>query len=182
MTSSRQGPTVYECDSCGDYQLDPGLSVCCGVEVSECSNTVPVEPPDEEQIMGTIFDISETELEVCRCLMSKSEVTINELADAIDRDRSVVSRHLNHLVELGMVEKQSRILPEGGRANVYRHRSADVIRQRFTLGLYLWMADAVELIDSFSEEKIARMVQRGGPTEPDYDQIVLDPETDSERS
>lgn len=73
--------------------------------------TVPIEPPNVEGIMHDVFDISPTELEVCRQVMAAGETTIGELVETIDRNRSVVSRHLNHLVDLG-VRKESRVLPD----------------------------------------------------------------------
>ncbi|MDJ1434711.1 helix-turn-helix domain-containing protein [Halostagnicola sp. A-GB9-2] len=165
--------TVYECPSCDTYQLGSTEMNCCEESMNELDDTVPIEPPDEEQLLRTVFDISETELEVCRHLMSEPEVTIEELADAVDRDRSVVARHINHLVELGMVEKRSRVLSEGGRVNIYSHRSADAVRRQFKLGLYTWMVDAVDVIDDISKEKLELVVQ-GDEPETDQSPVIVD--------
>lgn len=173
MASSEHELAVYECRSCGDYRLESTETTCCGDPMTELDDTVPIEQPDEERLMRTVFGISETELEVCRHLMAEPEVTVEELTEAVDRDRSVVTRHLNDLVDLGVVEKQSRVLSEGGRINVYKHRSVDAVRRQFKLGLYTWITDAVDVIDELSEEKIELMVRRGA-AETRPEQVVVD--------
>ena len=159
MASPEPELAVYTCRSCGEYQLAAAAPTCCAEPMDEVEDRVPVESPDETHLMRAVFDISETELDVCRQLMSEGELTVEELADLVDRDRSVVTRHLNHLLELGMVEKRSRVLSTGGRVNVYTHRSAEAVRRQFKLGLYTWMADAVDVIDDLSEDKIERLVR-----------------------
>lgn len=173
MASSEPELSLYECRSCDEYRLGYGETICCGEPMDEFDDTVPIEPPDEEQLMRTVFDISETELEVCRHLMAEGEATIRELTETVDRDRSVITRHLNDLVELGVLEKHSRVLSEGGRINFYSHRSVDAIRRQFKLGLYTWMIEAVDVIDDFSEEKLELMVQGDG-SETDHSPVIVD--------
>ena len=173
MASSDVELSVYRCESCDDYQLGTAEMTCCGESMTEVDDTVPIESPDEGTLMRTVFDISETELEVCRCLMAEPEITVNELTEMVDRDRSVVTRHLNHLVDLGIVEKRSRVLSDGGRVNVYSHRSVDAVRRQFKLGLYAWMTEAVDVIDDLSEEKVSLLVQGDDP-ETDREQVIVD--------
>ncbi|WP_049923476.1 MarR family transcriptional regulator [Halopiger djelfimassiliensis] len=174
MASTDVELAVYRCESCGDYRLGTAVMTCCGDAMAEVDDDdVPVGSPDEAKLMQTVFDISETELEVCRCLMAEPEITIKELTEMVDRDRSVVTRHLTHLVDLGLVEKRSRVLSDGGRVNVYSHRSVDAVRRQFKLGLYTWMIDAVDVIDDLSEEKIALLVD-GEDTETNPGQVIVD--------
>lgn len=105
---------VYRCESCGNYQLGTAAVRCCGDAMTEVDDTVPIDSPDEEELVQTVFDISETELEVCRCLMAEPEITVEELAEMVDRDRSVVTRHLNHLTNLGLVENSRASSPTAG--------------------------------------------------------------------
>ncbi|SDQ99044.1 HVO_A0114 family putative DNA-binding protein [Natronobacterium texcoconense] len=149
---------VYRCGSCGDYALGTDESTCCDVEPIAADDTVPIDSPDEAEVMGTVFDVSETELEICRQMMAMEEATIRELTEAVDRDRSVVTRHLDHLVELGVVEKQSRVRSSGGRVNVYTHRPVDAVRRQFKLGLVTWTNEALDLVDDLSAEKAERLV------------------------
>lgn len=172
MASPEPELAVYTCRSCGECWLASAAPTCCDEPMDEIDDTVPVESPSESHLMRAVFDISETELEVCRHLMAEDELTVDELTGLVDRDRSVVTRHLNHLVELGMVEKHSRVLSNGGRVNVYSHRSADAVRRQFKLGLYTWLTDAVDVVDDLSEDKIERLV--GGTDESGRGPVVVD--------
>lgn len=177
MTASERELAVYECRSCGEYQLGATAPTCCDEPMAEIDDAAPIESPDEETLMRVVFGISETELEVCRHLMDEGEATVAELTSAVDRDRSVVTRHLNDLVELGVIEKESRVLSDGGRINVYSHRSAEAVRRQFELGLYAWLTDAVGVIDDLSEEKIELLV-RGESADAARERTLLD-RTDS---
>ncbi|RKD88057.1 helix-turn-helix domain-containing protein [Halopiger aswanensis] len=172
MTASDPDLAVYACRSCGEYQFASAPPTCCGDPMTAVDDSVPVESPDEALLMRAVFDISETELEVCRHLMSEGELTVKELTDLVDRDRSVVTRHLNHLSELGMIEKRSRVLADGGRVNVYAHRSAEAVRRQFKLGLYAWMTEAADIVDDLSEDKIERLV--AGESDPDSGPVIVE--------
>lgn len=162
MTPPARDLGIYECSTCGDLRLSDVDASCCDGPMDPVETAVPTESPDVEELMRDVFDISPTELEVCRQVMGAGETTIGELVESIDRDRSVVSRHLNHLVELGVVAKRSRVLAEGGRIGVYSPRSEDVVRRQLKLGLYAWCLDAIDLLEDVNEEKIAMMAESAG--------------------
>ena len=159
MSSPDSELAIYECSTCGGLRLSDGDARCCDGAMDAVETTVPTESPDVEEIMHDVFDISPTELEVCRQVMAAGETTIGKLAGTIDRDQSVVNRHLNHLVDLGVVAKTSRALAEGGRVNVYSPRSEEEVRRQLELGLYAWCLDAIELLEEVNEEKIAMMAE-----------------------
>lgn len=121
---------------------------------------IPFESPEPESVVGEVFGISETELDVCRRLMAAGEATVNELASDLDYDRSVITRHLNHLVDLGVVEKEPRDLSGGGRKYVYTPISVERMRRRLILGLHAWLADAMAGVDELNREKIEAMAER----------------------
>lgn len=173
MTFPAHELDIYECATCGDLRLSDGDATCCGGPMGPVETTVPTESPDVEELMRDVFDISPTELEVCRQVMAAGETTIGELVESIDRDRSVVSRHLNHLVDLGVVEKRSRVLAEGGRIGVYSPRSEDVVRRQLKLGLYAWCLDAIDILEEVNEEKIAMMAERGEAEDGIVDRSVV---------
>lgn len=151
---------AYECPSCGNVRLHE-RATCCGESLEPIEATAAFDPPDMADVAREVFGISGTELAVCRTLMSEDEATVEDLASRIPRDRSVVLRHLNHLVDLGVARKHSRVLPEGGRVNVYAPNSVEDVRRRLRLGLYAWLADAEARIDELNREKFAEMVERG---------------------
>lgn len=80
--------------------------------------------------------ISSTELAVCKSLLAQEQATIGEPVSRLPRDRSTVTRRLDHLVELGVIEKESRPIERGGRENVYSPTAPDDVHRILRLGLY----------------------------------------------
>ena len=73
---------------------------------------------------------------------------------------SVVTRHLNHLAELGVVEKRRRILERGGQVYVYTPVSPDAVREAFTRRFLAWVVHASNLLDDLRREKVESIVER----------------------
>lgn len=149
--------TVKECPDCERIILGSNgdQSQCCErrprrVEMDD----VETESPALEDILGIVFGMNETGLDVCLCVMDAGEMTTQEIAAELDIDRSHVSRHLNHLVALGVLEKRDRLLEQGGRVNIYTPASLDTVRRNFTLGLVAWFVEAVDVIEGVSREKV----------------------------
>jgi predicted transcriptional regulator len=87
--------------------------------------------------------------------MEGGTMTVKELADRIEYDRSVVSRHLNHLAELGVVDKQRRLIEQGGHVYVYRPVDPETVRDRLTAAFVTWVQGATAEIAALREEKVA---------------------------
>lgn len=117
------------------------------------------DKPSFDELMRVVFDMSETELDICLCVMEGGEQTVKELAERIEYDRSVVSRHLNHLVDLGVVEKRRRILEEGGQVYVYSPNAPDVVRRNLTERFVRWVREATVVLESLNREKVESMVE-----------------------
>jgi predicted transcriptional regulator len=140
--SDRDRPAPADCECARDRWTvieDPG------VEVTD---------PDLEQVLRTVFGVSPLGIEVCLWLMDAGEASSREVADAVEADRSTVVRHLKHLSAVGVLDADQRIHPDGGRVTVFRTEPAEVVRRRFAVGLYAWMAVAVRLVDDLTEEKL----------------------------
>jgi predicted transcriptional regulator len=118
-----------------------------------------IAEPDLETLLRTVFGMSETELEICLCVMENGEVTVQELADAVDYDRSVVTRHLNHLADLEVIEKRRQLLKSGGHVYVYTPVDADAIRARFRQLFLAWVASATESLADLRREKVESVVE-----------------------
>jgi predicted transcriptional regulator len=149
--------TVVECADCDTITLGhvDDRSRCCRSRLHSVeTGSVEIEPPELEDILGIVFGMNETELDVCLCVMDVGEATTSEIAAELEVDRSHVSRHLNHLVDLGVLEKRERLLEAGGRVNVYTPASLETVRRNFTLGLVAWFDEAVDVIEGMSREKV----------------------------
>lgn len=157
-------PVLYRCRECGNaaLSLDPMEPTCCGKEMArDREEGEGYVEPESEDMLKTVFGMAETELDICICCMEKGEATAKELAEAMGMDRSGISRHLNHLAEIGVLEKERRILREGGHTYVYSHTPPDEVKRLFREGLLNWSLEALDLVDEVNREKLEALA-RGG--------------------
>jgi predicted transcriptional regulator len=117
-----------------------------------------VNQPSLNGLLRTVFDMSDSELDLCLCVMENGEQTVTDLAEKTAYDRSMVSRHLNHLVELGVLDKQRRLLEKGGHVYVYSPKESATIRDNFRSGFLNWVQEATACIETVSREKVESIV------------------------
>jgi predicted transcriptional regulator len=158
MSPTEKHATVSECSCCGSLDVAENAT-CCGERMETLERTAVFEEPELEQVARQVFGMAPNELTVCKALVAEDSVTISDLAGRLPYDRSTVSRHLDHLVELGVAEKESKGIAGGGRENVYSTVSEQEIRRQFVLNLYGWTEEAVRLTEELSERKIEAMVE-----------------------
>ncbi len=166
---------VYECRSCDNYVLSTAADsemTCCGGSLVEVRDDegAEIEPPETKTLFKQVFGMTETEMDICLCVMDEGEATANDISDVLGVERSVVSRYANHLVKVGFLHKSERNLREGGRVHVYTHATPEEVTRSLTLGFYRWAADATELIDEFERQKMEQMA--AAETEDDKKQSV----------
>jgi predicted transcriptional regulator len=142
------------CESCETLAFGTGDVHCCDGQMTSVDNVDSVPEPTLEELLRTVFGMSESELEICLCVMEGGDLTAQELADQINYDRSVISRHLNHLADLGVVDKQRRIIKQGGYTYVYQPVSPEVVRERLTAAFASWVRDATEELQDLRREKV----------------------------
>lgn len=159
MSPTERNVEAYECSSCSRVRFHDEME-CCDAPIESVETTVRIEAPETLQIAREVFGITPTELAVCHSLMGEGEATVDDISGQFDYDRSTVIRHLNHLLELGMIRKRSEVIEGGGRVNVYSSRSPAAIRRQFTLGLYVWLEEVSELADDLTDEKIEALTER----------------------
>jgi predicted transcriptional regulator len=165
MDSDDADVRVVECDSCGTVAVGDGTPRCCGELMEPQEGKGPVESPTTAELLGTVFGMSDTELELCLCVMEGGELTVRELADETDYDRSVVARHLNHLADLGVVEKRRRLIESGGHVYVYVPVPAETVRERLRAPFLAWVAAAADRLGELQREKVeAIAASEGDPT------------------
>lgn len=148
-----------ECTECGTVALGPGTVECCAGRMTPVDGDLDgVEAPSLDELLRAVFDMSGTELDVCLCVMEGGEQTVKDLAARVDYDRSVVARHLNHLVDLGVVEKRRRLLEGGGHAYLYSPEPPEVVRRQFRRLFLAWVRDGGTHIDELRREKVEAIV------------------------
>jgi len=167
MTNESGSRTVFVCECCGNLGMGAGEITCCSramvpieTEIDQESvTTEAISDPDLETLLRTVFGMSETELEICLCVMESGEITVQDLAETVDYDRSVVTRHLNHLADLEVIDKHRRLLESGGQLYVYTPVDPEEIRERFRQLFLLWVASAADTLEDLRREKVEMVVE-----------------------
>jgi predicted transcriptional regulator len=147
MDLSREATDVFECGTCGNVGIGDGDIGCCGGTMEPTGRESGDEDtgpsgPSLDELLRTVFDMSDTELDICLCVMEGGDLTVEELAEQTGYDRSNVSRHLNHLADLGVVEKRRRLLRQGGHEYVYVPEDVETVRESLGRQFAVWVAGA----------------------------------------
>jgi predicted transcriptional regulator len=163
-TLCMENVNVYECEVCEQFLLVPEESSrteCCGEGLRRIrpeDAKTQVEKPRTVDSLKKIYDLTETSLDICFCVMEKGEATVSDVADETEIDRSAVSRHMNSLFEAGILSRKERNLKQGGVVHVYEHEEPETVKRRITLGSYFWTASVIELMNDLGDDKMAAIV------------------------
>jgi len=155
---------VFECRECGSVSFGDSETTCCGAEMASTDAT-PVKHPELAVVLREVFGISRTGLTICVCLMEEGDSTAADLAELLDIDRSTVARQLNHLVEIGLLDKRQRLLTDGGYVYVYSPVDVEEVRTRLTVGLYAWVSEALDLVEEINRQKVQALARSDGGEE-----------------
>lgn len=97
---------------------------------------------------------------------SEDALTIDEVADRVDRERSTAYRSVKRLRDAGFVEQDQVNYEHGGYHHVYRPRDAEAVAHELQRTLNDWYAKMGTLIGEF-EEKYADESAPDAPTADD---------------
>ncbi|MEF8894356.1 MarR family transcriptional regulator [Halodesulfurarchaeum sp.] len=143
---------LYECPDCDNIVLalgrdeppmschDKPMEVVTDVEMS-------VKPPDVKQVLLQAFGLPKPGLDICLCVIGEGPLSANEVAESLGYDRSTITRYLNKLVALGLLERSELNREEGGVVNVYHSVDLEQMRRETLIGFYLWAGEAATLIE-----------------------------------
>ncbi len=109
------------------------------------------EDPPFDEIMACVFGIQGREVRTYLALLDRPGSTVEELAAALDRDRSNVNRALAQLLDLELAERQRRLLDPGGYVYQYTATPLAETKTRLHEGLDRWAETVHERIDVFEE-------------------------------
>jgi predicted transcriptional regulator len=149
-TSSRYN--LYECPDCDNVVLalgrdEPPMS-CHGKAMERVTDVeMNVRPPDVKQVLLEAFGLPKAGLDICLCVIGEGPLSANEVAESLGYDRSTVTRYLNKLVDLGLLERSELNREEGGVVNVYHSVDLDRMRRETLIGFYVWAGEAAALIE-----------------------------------
>jgi predicted transcriptional regulator len=109
--------------------------------------------PAFEDVMTCVFGIQDHETRTYLSLLERPGSTVEELATALDRDRSNVNRSLSTLLEAGLVRRERRLLDSGG--FVYQYTAVPLPEAKELLhdALDAWFENVHGVIDEFGDDR-----------------------------
>ena len=106
-----------------------------------------------EGLLECFHGLKELDKEVFRELTDHDEsLTVDEVAEAIDRERSTAYRSIQRLLNTGFVQKEQVNYDQGGYYHVYLPTDADQIADDMQRLLNDWYAKMGQLIAEFREK------------------------------
>ena len=143
---------LFECPDCDNIVLalgrdDPPMS--CHDEPMErvTDAEMHVKPPDVKQVLLQAFGLPKAGLDICLCVIGEGPLSASEVADSLGYDRSTITRYLNKLVELGLLQRSALNREAGGVVNVYHSVDLERMRRETLIGFYIWAGEAAALIE-----------------------------------
>ncbi len=136
----------------GDLDGGDGTTVDRSRDPPGMGDLLENSDPDFEAVMSCVFSIHEHETRTYLSLLERPSSTVEELADALDRDRSNVNRSLSTLLDAGLATRERRLLDPGG--YVYQYTATPLPEAKRTLheALDTWTETVHEEIDAFGDD------------------------------
>src|SRR6056297_2538430 len=106
-----------------------------------------------EGLLECIHGLKELDRRCYRVVVESEEpLTIDEIADSIDRERSTAYRSVQRLLQSGFIQKEQVNYDQGGYYHVYHPTDPDVIADEMQRTLNDWYAKMGQLIGEFREK------------------------------
>lgn len=83
-----------------------------------------------DQVLRCAFGLSNPEFRVLKTLLSRGELSVEEIAKAMGKDRTTVQRAIPGLVKKGLVKRRQYNLETGGYQYHYLPQDRDAIKAR----------------------------------------------------
>ncbi|MWV64460.1 helix-turn-helix domain-containing protein [Halorubrum sp. JWXQ-INN 858] len=106
-----------------------------------------------EGLLECIHGLKNLDKEIFLLLTDRTEpMTVDEIAEAVDRERSTAYRSVQRLVTSGFVQKEQINYDQGGYYHVFRPTDPDEIADDMQRMLNDWYAKMGQLIGEFREK------------------------------
>ena len=106
-----------------------------------------------EGLLECFHGLKELDKECFRALVETDEpLTVDELADAVDRERSTAYRAVQRLLQTGFIEKDQINYDQGGYYHVYSPTDPSQIADEMQRMLNDWYAKMGQLIQEFENK------------------------------
>jgi predicted transcriptional regulator len=106
-----------------------------------------------EGLLECIHGLKELDKEVFQVLTeSEDALTVDEIADRVERERSTAYRAVQRLLQSGFIQKEQVNYDQGGYYHVYHPTDPDQIADEMQRTLNDWYAKMGQLISEFREK------------------------------
>jgi predicted transcriptional regulator len=106
-----------------------------------------------EGLLECIHGLKELDRRCYRVVVESEEpLTIDEIADSIDRERSTAYRAIQRLLQTGFIQKEQVNYDQGGYYHVYRPTNPDQVTNDMQRMLNEWYAKMGQLIQEFEDK------------------------------
>ncbi|MFB6219068.1 MAG: helix-turn-helix domain-containing protein [Halobacteriaceae archaeon] len=106
-----------------------------------------------EGLLECFHGLTQLDRDCYRVLVESTEpLTIDEVADRVDRERSTAYRSIQRLLGAGLVDKEQRNYDQGGYYHVYSPTDPGDVAAEMRELLADWQAEMGQLIEEFEEK------------------------------
>ena len=143
---------ILECTHCDNTVLalgrdDPSMSCHGGAMEHVTDPEMDVRRPDVRQVLLRAFGLPKAGLDVCLRVVGDGPLPASDVAESLGYDRSTVTRYLNDLVGLGLLQRAELNREGSGIVNVYHSVDLERMRRESLIGFCVWAGKAAALID-----------------------------------
>lgn len=108
---------------------------------------------DCEGLLECFHGLKELDKRCFHVLVDETEpLTIDDIAECVDRERSTVYRSVQRLLSAGLIQKEQVNYDQGGYYHVYKPTDPTVIREDMQRLLNDWYAEIGQLIQQFEDK------------------------------
>jgi predicted transcriptional regulator len=106
-----------------------------------------------EGLLECFHGLKELDQEVFQSLVdAEDRLTVDQIAEQVDRERSTAYRSVQRLLQAGLVQKEQVNYDQGGYYHVYRPVSAEEVTEDMQRMLNDWYAKMGQLIQEFRDK------------------------------
>lgn len=117
-----------------------------------------------EDLLGCVHGLPDLDRDCFRSLTeAEAPLTVDQIADQVDRERSTAYRSVHRLLDAGFVTKEQVNYEHGGYHHVYRPVDPDAIADNMTRLVNEWAEELTALIAQFREEYAERVTVETTP-------------------
>ncbi|MFB6082346.1 MAG: helix-turn-helix domain-containing protein [Halanaeroarchaeum sp.] len=106
-----------------------------------------------EGLLECLYELNDLDRE-CYAILSAADerLTIDDIADRVDRERSTAYRSVQRLLDAGLVNQQQVNYEQGGYYHVYTNTDPDAVADTMQRQLNDWYAQIGYLVGRFREK------------------------------